>query len=809
MTIAQTLYMTALIEQATTVARQSPKLAFDPQGRVLVDVSLSELKRQELMMTISAKTGCSYSSDQAGLAKALGRTPSTITTISLDISNIPDLKAQFNQIIAPCIQQQLAPNKMSIIALQQEFHFHLALAGRVYKQIKPELTDQQLNDAHHQTMLELNSLIIKIFIEAVGHATKRDASIDCSQLNKSLDKARQQLMPKAHQLFMHELINHSGIIFNSDELHNVGTYSLLHLAEATAATTNDLVHTDSSRGLATLITGSESTAHNRTAGADFAHRELITCLLKDDGTVAAHSHPRIQIRTPSPVLKAGFALDAEYADDVAIKLKAIVAKYQLRGRINKQPDKARAFIYNSYTAINDRLGDTGGNLQSQSAKHILQGIHIYNTQALAQTNEIICLILNSSVNGFGDTLGYGSNSLQKETTLMAELALLYSFYDVLLSEEHEQFKSIINDYSQYLSATTRPAYFSQSAPGENAIHLLHSLKNKWQKQTPPQTSNLFTQAQLALQQLMAHDLHYKHSHAKLVHTLAVFVEEASVSGCKSGNERTQMINGRVAVLDELLHKDGPSPIKTALKRIAQADMAAVILLQSELDKEYNQRGLQGAASLISLVDQGGSAKIEAKPGHPFYLSRNYGEEPRAVMTYLQQTNAAAMQAHKELTQHMQAAWTGTRQSLWARLNSSPLGLIGAILAIATVIPALVIAFYNTVDNDQRAARTQERNQFLQQHYLSQQQDTFNDSAQNLAALGAASSCVQAEASLQETSMARMPSTSVLVDNNLTDSSSSVAQYTDSLDTIDCDAPIHQPEATNPGDTPSFITLQAQ
>lgn len=780
MTIAQTLYMTALIEQAATVARQSTKRAFDPQGRILVDVCLSDLKLPELMMEITHQTGDDYCLDHEGLAKALGRTPSTMTTVSLDITNIFDLKAQFNQIIAPHIQQQLARSKMSIIALQQEFHFHLALVGRVYKQIKPELKYLAINNAHLQAMLELNALILRVFGEAVVNATRRDASIDCSQLNKVLNNARQQLVPQAHQLFMHALVNHSGIIFNPEELDNVGTYSLMHLAKATTATANDLLHTDSSRGLATLITGSENTAHNRTAGAYCAHRELITHLLHTDGTVTTHLHPRIQIHTPLPVLKTGFALDAEYASDVAVKLETIVSEYQLRHRFSMQPEKSHAFIYNSYTAINDRLGFTDNNLQKQSAEHILQGIHIYNTQAFTQTNGIICLIINNSVNGFGDTLGYGSNSLQTEATLMAELALLHSLYDVLSSEEHGQLKDILSLYNQYLHTDRRPAYFSQSAAGTDAIHLLHSLKNKWQKQTLPKTNNLFTQAQLALQQLIAHDLHYNHSHAKLVQTLAVFVEEISLSGCKSGNERTQMINGRVAVLDELLHKDSESPIKTALKRIAQRDMTAVASLKSELDHEYNQRGLQGAVSLISLVDQGGSAKIQAKPGHPFYRSYNYGEEPRAVMTYLQQTNAAAMQAHKELTQYMQTAWAGDRQSLWARLNSSPLGLAGAILAIVTVIPTLVVALYNIIDNDQRTARTQAHNQFLQQRYLSKQQDPLNDSAQALAILGRSDDANV----LPVTSLARLPSTSVVKETS-TDLFSS-NQNTDSLDTIDTD-----------------------
>lgn len=63
---------------------------------------------------------------------------------------------------------------------------------------------------------------------------------------------------------------------------------------------------------------------------------------------------------------------------------------------------------------------------------------------------------------------------------------------------------------------------------------------------------------------MANDLHHTHEYAKLVQSLSLFVEEASIAGCKSGNERAQAINGRVAILDH----EASKPESTIFKAIA-------------------------------------------------------------------------------------------------------------------------------------------------------------------------------------------------------------------------------------------------
>ncbi|WP_052117513.1 hypothetical protein [Legionella norrlandica] len=504
--------------------------------------------------------------------------------------------------------------------------------------------------------------------------------------------------------------------------------SLKHLAEATTSTPNDVLHTDVSSGLATLIKGSENTAHHRIEGEQFGHRQLITHSLKDNGTVKLNNNYRIQIRTPSPVVKEGLKDDQAYISDVRDKFAAITKEYDLKNRLDGNDKKPRAFIYNSYTAFNDNMDDlVTKNYQTQSAQHILRGAHRYNVNQFKKEGEapVFCFVQNISVNGFGDTLGYDSklletenqHELRKETTLMAEMALIHTLYETATPEQQEKITQIFNEYKNYLARSpNRESFFSNSVEGLKAIDMIQEIKNEW-KAEPVQEGrekNTLDTAKDALKQLMANNLHFTHEYSKTFQALSVFVEEASIGGCKSGNERAQAINGRVAILDSMNNKD-PMPeemgkISAALKNLAKggnvSDLAKELKLA--IDTEYNKSGLQTAPSIVSLLDQGASAKVEAIDGsRTLFTSRNYAEEDVSIMSNLHQTKAGKMQAHKDLTKQMQGAWDGYPKSWWERMCSSPLGKGGGILAVASSIVGIGIlisagvAIYNAIDNYQR------------------------------------------------------------------------------------------------------------
>lgn len=732
--LAQCAYMNYLAQLVTPQNQDDlATLPIDTQGRILVDIRLREEQIAELMRIINEQTTSNYPLNNSGLEQALGKKVTTATTVSMDMFHNTHLENAFNERLA----HHLAPladakrikailnalneqPKSSIIALQQEFHFHLSLVARVYQKKMTAFKDKssEMQNALRLAHQDLNSEIFKIFAQALVTATNANGVLDKVKLNKELDKARKSLMPISHTLLMKHIVEQTGVIVKKEDFEKTPSGAdLKTLAEQTTATPNDVLHLDSAQGVATLIAGSDNTSHHRKKGYEFAHRQLITHALQNQ-IIKPNLNVRIQIRTPSPVMKEGLANNGEYVNDVGRKLDAISAEYQLAERLHND-QKPRAFIYNSYTAINDTLGDTGGNLQTQSARHILRGAHAFNAIQLRNPSKppVLCFVQNISVNGFGDSLGYGQNdALITESTLMTEMALLHTLFATLPASRADTINAVWARYKQYLTKTPREQFFSQSREGRNTIKLMQSIKNDCKQYSPANnSSDLIEHAKLSLRHLMAHDLHFTHDYAKLVQTLSVFVEAASLGGCKSGNERAQCINGRVAILDSLLNSQVPNDkkeLRDALAGLAKGGsmiLSAAQALKKALDKEYNHAGLHSAASIISLVDQGAPAKVESKPGHPFYVSRNYAEEPSSVISYLHQTKAGSMQAHKDLTTHMKNAWDGNPRSWWARMQSSPLGIFGAIVGVITVLPALGVALYSAYDNAQRKRATHHTN----------------------------------------------------------------------------------------------------
>lgn len=667
--------------------------------------------------------------------------------------------------LSPDDQAQLSKFQSSIIPLQQELHFHLALASRTYakvfeskfvdkqteerltkfaeiekqydtesqerqlrkdikKQEKAKVVDflklkeiQKLTDeitekkktkdqlkgeylidaksklvqeqskrqeqmalAHQNAMRRLQPLIQQQFIDAVAEA-KKGGTLDTVILNEELDKARKRISIQAHNILMEEVVRATGERLTRKDLKKA---DVKHLAEATTATNNDLLHVDGALQQATWISGSDNTAHERGIST-LADRQIATISLDSD-----YVPSRLQIRTPSLDVKEDIS-KKDAINDISVKLTALATKYDLKNVIRGKEGLAKAFTYNLHTAINDTLGDTNGNKQSEGARIILSGAHLYNkTQMLkikhgAKRGEVIipeakyapnplCLVQNISVNGNGDELGYGGNSLRTEATLMTEMAMLYN-----LSGEPAtgRAKEVFQLYRKFLMDPKTPSYpnddlfFSNSEEGKQAIKIIGQIKEAWMNDAKYPKESPVEQAQTALKRMMANDLHHQHKYAKLIQSLSIFIEEASIAGCKSGNERAQAINGRVAIFDhEAAHP--PSEIFDLVKQLASSPLDVsehAEQLIEKLDSKYDQY-LQSGASLVSDVDQGASAKVnvrkEVDPNMTWYkkpfaaignffsnLNRNNAESP---LPHLKQGKAGNMQAHKGLTKEMADSW---------------------------------------------------------------------------------------------------------------------------------------------------------
>lgn len=586
----------------------------------------------------------------------------------------------------------------SIIPLQQEFHFHLSLVARTYQSIaKLKDKNAEIQEALASAQKKVNELVMREFARGLQEATRdtKGGELDISKLNKTLDKARKKIMPEAHAIFMQEIVNKTGVILEPKDFKGIK-----HTAEITTASGDNLLHVDSKLGLATLVRHSEVTAHGRGQGK-IADRQLITHYYKNS-TITENPNTRTQIRIPSLDVKEGIRGNA-VIEDIAKKLQTISKNYRFSELLENESKPAQAFIYNLYTSLHDRFGDINGNLQTQGADYILKGMHQYNASQINTESPVFCFVQNIPVNGFGATLSHTSRDpLIREATLMADMAFMHTLYEA--SDNKSAIDQVFAKYRGYLEKEGRDAYFSKSPEGQDAIQQIAAIKEQWKKIAPQSDAEPEVKARYALQKLVAHNLHCTHDYAKLVQALSVYVEKASIGGCKSGNERAQAINGRVAILDTQ-DKD----IVKIINELSRADYEKKVVeqagaLKSQLDKVYNDKGLQGAASVVSLLDQGASAKVEAKPGG-IYFSRNYAEEKE--LTNLHQSKAGKMQAHKNLTKEMQKAWDFHPVSWWKRMKSSRLGVVGAILGTVTIIPAVVVAVYNAVDNAKRSERLDE------------------------------------------------------------------------------------------------------
>lgn len=657
-------------------------LLFDPQGRVLINVSLT--------------------SEELAQFDNLGHTPTPVTTVSLDVLGNPS--PEFDGLKQAYLEQyDLAHDGLtddekvkekqvealkgirgSIIPLQQEYHFHLALAARSY--VSPEgFTEAQMEQAHAAAMVRVQGLITQAVKDALEKATK-NGEVNDVKLVQALDKARKSISTDAHRILVEEITRATGVILTKKEIKEL---HLKHKAEITTATPNDVVHIDQDMGQTTLIAGTQVTAHDRGVGAEhLADRRLIT-IAHDD---ANQGPPRIQIRVPSLDVKEKIKPQAAITD-VEVKLDHIREKYHIGESVSEGLTGIKAFTYNLHTALNDSL-EGGKNKQSQGAQYILTGAHNYNKAQLDKEPPVFCLVQNISVNGFGDSLGYGWNALRNEATLMTEMSMMYN----LVAKDDPQrarVEDAFNAYKAYLSDDNRAPYFSQSPQAKEAKKAIEDVKAGWaqiagrgvvddQLSTAEQTVE---SAKLAMKAMMANNLHQSHEHAKLFQAMSIFVEQASIAGCKSGNERAQAINGRVAVLDSVASQKD-DPIVQAINAVAEAKTSkdvtkATANLKQALDSTYDNH-LQSGASIISAVDQGAAAKVNAKRGFAGLFNRNYAEE--STMDHLHQGKAGKMQAHKSLTKESTDAWDGPQAKgyfAFAREKwGGVLGTIGALLGFA-------------------------------------------------------------------------------------------------------------------------------
>ena len=167
-----------IIEKAKTnlLAKNVNELLFDPQGRVLIDVELSEEDKSH----------------------------TKITTVSLDIADLSeDIQNEYKRQYGLTEEQlqKISAIKDSIIPLQQEFHFHLALAARALNKKFPDrFSEKEMTIAHQEAIKTLQPSIQDAFKKALKKATSKNGAINDVRLIQELDKARKVIPLEAHKI---------------------------------------------------------------------------------------------------------------------------------------------------------------------------------------------------------------------------------------------------------------------------------------------------------------------------------------------------------------------------------------------------------------------------------------------------------------------------------------------------------------------------------------------------------------------------------------------------------------------------------
>lgn len=726
------LHKTAQRKLATLDLTKQP---IDPQGRILIDVTVEELRNycrtalKKDLPALGEDAGMLAKMTEVSLLAQLAHKASmtlpAATTVSIDGHSdafLEKLKPHLQRYLEDeWLQRPLEVgeiseytyrynelSKGSIIPAQEEFHYHLGLTKESYKKIFPDTDNKKLETAYKDAMLRVNQeLILPTFAEAL--VTSRD-------VNSVLDGARVTNMSKAHEILVGEMkkqgLNLPEALQKFAERKAASGHKkvsaskiLKELTASTPATPNDVLFV--SNNLATLIQGSTETAHHMRVGTDFAHREIITHSL-DVGGRLRRSKPNIVIRTPSlAYVKA--ASDEVRVQDVADKLGKISTSYTLGTRLSgkRHSQRPKAFSYLLLTTLDERFDR---NKQSKSAKAILQGAHQYNrTKA-----EPYCFVQNISVNGFGKALGHGSSSLMKEATLMADISLLHTVFDderfytqgdKLLSDP---LKAVMSNYRDYLADRDCIGVdFHDTKYGENAKTAIVNLKTYMRSTQPTRDKSISmdsmdefisvdTLTKQRLKELFVHNLHYSHENAKLTQSLSSFVVEGALVGCKSGNERTGYILGRKAVLERLavmsIDEIKADPIyKNLYEQLLQPidSPESAKALNDALDVTYDAKALYLEANVIANVDMGASSKVKIKTWFFGLFNPNYTESSN--LKNLQQGNVDSMQAHKGLAPAIGKSW-GMKESFASRYKSKKgvaLGLAagGLIAVVATGVLA--------------------------------------------------------------------------------------------------------------------------
>ena len=281
--------------------------------------------------------------------------------------------------------------------------------------------------------------------------------------------------------------------------------------------------------------------------------------------------------------------------------------------------------------------------------------------------------------------------------LAREIALRNDFAIALRLGNDEKKKNLLETYDEFLRKVPRKTYMKDDRGTKDKINrIVNEIKNSFsppeQKSEDNEIKNPFSppeqksednerfsqrdtllfgaadsnndnddQFKKALHLIFSQNLHREHKYAALTQTLLSLTDDNSYLGCKSGNERTAGILGRMENFGELKEQFEHilSDKDTTINSVQKCDKLVKIT-----DELYNEKSLYGMSTDIALNDQGATSKIQTRYEYRsnwnpinwfrnisifFYnLDTNRAEPP--ALSNLQNKNTSKMQAHKWVKQ---------------------------------------------------------------------------------------------------------------------------------------------------------------
>jgi hypothetical protein len=599
--------------------------------------------------------------------------------VYLDVAEDLELRKIYDQKMAvPNLNRfTFGESRNSIIPIVQEVLLH---AEQLLNTIST-LTGQKDELLNPDTRAALNKKIVDEVMKTLREENIK-AATSVLELNELINQARPALFEKAREILAARVqfeLTPEALI----QLEQVDDDKFKEDMNATGAIPMDVCRVNA-LGQVDYIQATEFTAHSKQHGRPPALRAITRARIDQAGVVSI-TEKQFRARVPSIAIVSDIDMSERFRaffsgkklpqktkdeNDVTQKLTAISEQISEQTVDSKAPMYYNLLtsLYSSSAILERKVRDPG-NKQSASARRIMIGMHNFNRQQSLKGNGFFYL-QNLSVNEHGaESLNLtraesrkngGQSRTLYEAKLMSDLAmvnLLKTLHGNSLDKDSKDLIQTINNaYTHFLKESSSPKYYGDSEFSAYADRATQELKKHLKTIKRPEKSAAPSFDELAkdvITKMYCNGDHSRRELGRLEQALLIHLEDRSISGCKSANERFSIIDNRVAVLDALSAPDDEVP--EALKKHKEA-MNAVMKdyiegrvnatdLEDKLSEITNELNVYGSGTVICSQDTGGSFKVTRNTGSTATKIKTYAAASR-LETNMVQDNAKDAQAHK-------------------------------------------------------------------------------------------------------------------------------------------------------------------